>query len=120
MHYAPDKLNENDRMEFTLWIGPLPLHWAAVIEQVNPQGFLDRQIRGPFQRWEHRHTFLPVAENVTEVRDEIQLQLRLHPVFSLIGFGMFISLPILFAYRAWKTRRLIEKPADQSRIQPAD
>ena len=29
MHHAPDVLQEGDEMDFTLWLGPLPVHWLA-------------------------------------------------------------------------------------------
>jgi ligand-binding SRPBCC domain-containing protein len=95
-------------MDFTMWLGPLPLRWLARIEEVSPTGFTDRQLRGPFQEWIHRHTFVPVDESTTAVLDEIELKLRSHLLWGLVGLGMWLSLPLLFAYRAWKTRRLIQ------------
>ena len=40
--------------------------------------------------------------------DEITLKIRVHPIWGLVGIGMRLGLPILFAYRAWKTKRLLE------------
>jgi len=48
IHRAPAVLGEGDEMEFTLWVGPLPVRWLAHIEQVSGEGFTDRQLRGPF------------------------------------------------------------------------
>ena len=108
LHRAPARLDEGDRMEFTLWLGPLPMHWLAGIDDVSPTGFTDRQLRGPFRHWKHRHAFAPVDETTTAVVDEIELALRPHPLWGLVGLGMWLSLPLLFAYRGWKTRRLIQ------------
>jgi ligand-binding SRPBCC domain-containing protein len=108
VHQAPARLHEGDEMDFTLWLGPLPLHWLACIEDVSPTGFTDRQVRGPFKQWIHRHTFSPVDETTTTVVDGIELRLRLHPLWGVVGLGMWLSLPLLFAYRGWKTRRLLE------------
>lgn len=94
-------------MDFTLWLGPVPIRWLARIEDVSPTGFTDRQIRGPFQEWVHRHTFVSLDETATLVVDEIQLALHPHLWRALVGLGMWLSLPLLFAYRSWKTRRLI-------------
>ena len=94
-------------MDFTLWLGPLPIRWTARIEDVTPAGFVDRQIRGPFQEWAHRHTFEPVDETTTEVVDTIEFSLKKHPLWGLVGLGMWLSLPLLFAFRGWKTRRLL-------------
>jgi ligand-binding SRPBCC domain-containing protein len=105
---APAVLTEGDEMEFTMWLGPFPIHWMARIEQVSSTGFTDRQLQGPFAAWSHRHEFVSVDEHSTEVVDSIALNLRRHPVWWLVGAAMRLGLPVLFAYRAWKTRRLLE------------
>lgn len=108
VHRAPARLEDGDEMEFTLWLGPLPVRWLARIEDVSPTGFTDRQLCGPFGSWVHRHAFLPVEETTTAVVDEVELSLSGHPWWRLVGLGMWLSLPVLFAYRGWKTRRLLE------------
>jgi ligand-binding SRPBCC domain-containing protein len=107
-HRAPQVLGEGDEMEFTLWLGPLPVRWLARIEQVTPDGFCDRQLRGPFQEWVHRHQFIAIDNTTAEVRDEIRLSLRPHLLWRIVGLGMRLGLPALFAYRGWKTRRMLE------------
>jgi len=114
IHRAPARLDDGDEMDFTMWLGPLPLNWLARMEDVSPNGFTDRQLRGPFREWIHRHTFAPVDETTTAVVDEIELELRAELWWALVGLGMWLSLPLLFAYRGWKTRRLIQ--AQQNRI----
>jgi len=108
VHQAPPQLGEGDEMDFTLWLGPFPIRWAARIEDVSPTGFVDRQLRGPFRHWVHRHSYVTVDENTTTVMDEIEFSLKRHPWWGLIGLGMWLSLPLLFAYRSWKTRRLLK------------
>jgi ligand-binding SRPBCC domain-containing protein len=107
VHRAPVRLDDGDEMDFTMWLGPLPMRWLARIEDVSPSGFSDRQLRGPFRCWLHRHTFVAVDEATTAVVDEIELEFRSHLWWRLVGLGMWLSLPLLFAYRGWKTRRLI-------------
>jgi len=91
-----------------MWLGPFPIHWKARIEAVSPNGFTDHQVSGPFAEWVHRHNFEVVDEHTTDVVDEIALRLRSHPLWWLVGMGMRLGLPILFAYRAWKTRRNLQ------------
>lgn len=107
MRRAPESLAEGDEMDFVLWLGPLPIRWLARIEAVSPGGFTDRQMRGPFAKWVHQHRFTPIDEQVTEVSDEIHLHLKRHPFWWFVGMGMRAGLPLLFAYRAWKTRRAL-------------
>jgi len=109
VHSAPAVLGENDEMEFTMWLGPLPVRWLAKIEAVTANGFIDRQITGPFRKWVHRHSYDRIDDTSTRVRDEIQVSLDKHPLWGVVGFLMMVNLPFLFAYRAWKTRRLLEK-----------
>jgi ligand-binding SRPBCC domain-containing protein len=108
LDHAAATLAEGDEMDFTLWLGPFPLHWLARIESVSPTGFTDRQLRGPFAEWVHRHTFLAMDKRTTAVVDEINLRLRPQLVWWLVGMGMRLGFPILFAYRAWKTRRILQ------------
>ena len=107
VHQAPARLDDGDEMDFTVWLGPLPVRWKARIEDVSATGFVDRQLQGPFRCWTHRHSFQPIDEETTEVVDEIEFKLAKHPVRGIMGLGMSLSLPFLFAYRGWKTRRLL-------------
>ncbi len=109
VHRAPARLGEGDEMEFTMWAGPLPLRWVARIEDVSPEGFTDRQLRGPFREWRHHHAFVQRADDVTEVVDRVDASLRRHVLWGPVGLAMWIGLPVLFVYRGWKTRRLLER-----------
>ena len=108
MHRSPDILAEGDEMDFTMWIGPLPVHWLARIEAVSSSGFSDRQLDGPFAKWVHCHRFIAINEQSTDVLDEISIQLRPHPLWWPIGLGMRLGMPFLFGFRAWKTKRILE------------
>ena len=48
-------LAEGSVADFTMWFGPLPIHWVAVHSDVNPTtGFTDTQAAGPFEIWVHK------------------------------------------------------------------
>ena len=102
-------LGEGSISDFTMWVGPLPIRWVATHSEVDPlHGFTDTQVRGPFERWVHRHSFIKEDDNVTEVVDEIQAQPGRHPFWYLVSWFMRLTLPLLFAYRAWRTRKALE------------
>jgi ligand-binding SRPBCC domain-containing protein len=105
---APTRLHQGGELTFSLWFGPLPLRWRARIDALPPTGFVDRQIRGPFQFWEHRHTFVPLGAEATWILDEVLATPRRSFLWAAVGLGIWLSLPLLFAFRAWKTRRLLE------------
>lgn len=105
---APEKLASGDRMDFTLWAGPVPIRWVAAIEDVSPTGFTDRQLSGPFGSWTHRHGFERVDDAATDVVDRIEATYKKHPFWGLVGRLMWAGMPFLFGYRANKTRKLLE------------
>lgn len=74
MCHAPDILREGDEMDFSPGVGPISIRWVARIEGVSPNGFTNRQMRGPFAEWFHRHSFIALDSQNTAVVDEISLQ----------------------------------------------
>jgi ligand-binding SRPBCC domain-containing protein len=108
VHSAPARLGSGDEMDFTLWAGPVPVRWVAAIEDASPDGFTDCQVRGPFARWQHRHRFLRVDEGTTDVVDQVEADLKKDPFWWLVGALMWAGMPALFAFRGWRTRRLLE------------
>jgi len=95
-----EPLGEGSLADFTMWLGPLPVRWTAVHTQVTPHGFMDTQKRGPFRTWQHRHSFRELGDGRAEVVDEIEAEPG-----NLLSRFMWLTLPLLFAYRAWRTRR---------------
>ena len=105
---SPPLLRSGDTMSFRIWLGPLPVRWTARIEDAGAAGFTDRQLAGPFAEWVHRHTFDPTGPSSARVTDSIRARLRRHMLWGPVGLAMWLGLPLLFAFRAWKTRRLLE------------
>ena len=108
--HSVEPLAEGSVSTFTLWVGPLPLRWRAVHRDVTDHGFTDVQASGPAARWEHTHAFVPLADGSTEIREHIVFEHRA----GLWGFVTRVlfsrpSLRLMFAYRAWVTRRSLER-----------
>ena len=102
--------------DFTMWLGPVPIRWVAVHSDVSDQeGFTDSQQSGPFRTWVHRHTFRAIDATTTEVVDEIQAEPG-----NLISRFMWLNLPILFAYRGWKTRRVLAMSFEKAKALATD
>lgn len=111
VHSAPLRITDGVEMDFTLHSGPLPIHWVARFEEVSPTGFTDRQLRGPFATWVHRHSFIAVDAGVTEVVDEVSASFKLSPLWGAVGAAMWAGMPALFAFRARQTRAALETGA---------
>lgn len=118
VHAAPATLAEGDTMDFTMWLGPLPIHWIARIEQTTPVSFVDRQVSGPFASWEHLHTYVAQGPATTVVVDQVTAELSANWFWKLVGFGMWISLPLLFGFRGWQTKRILERARDNTASKP--
>lgn len=103
----PDEIYEGAEMRFTLWMGPLPVRWRARFDNVTATGFRDCQLEGPFARWEHVHTFVPIDDQRTEVIDTLTVELTPYPFWRTVGRGMVLSFPLFFAWRQWQTRRAL-------------
>ncbi len=63
VHQAPPRVAEGQQMDFTMWLGPLPLRWQARFEDVTAAGFVDRMVQGPLAAWSHRHSFVAVDDD---------------------------------------------------------
>lgn len=107
--YAPEPLSRGGEMAFNLCLGPLRIKWVAYLEDSSQAGFTDRQLSGPFAEWVHRHSFVRLDAQRTEVIDQIHVRLKPHLLWGLVGSGFVLGLPVMFAYRGWKTRRLLER-----------
>lgn len=93
-------------MEFTLWLGLLPLRWVARIEQVTQPGFVDREVRGPVTTWVHRQPFVTLDAIRAEVVAGVGATLGRHLRWKIVGLGMWLNMPTPLAYRQWRTRRI--------------
>ena len=100
-----DPMGEGSVSDFTMWLGPIPIRWTAVHADVTTRhGFTDSQKRGPFRTWVHRHSFLEIDATTTEIVDEIEAEPG-----NLISRLMWLNVPMLFAFRGWKTRRVLTR-----------
>ncbi|MCG3180259.1 MAG: hypothetical protein BIFFINMI_02617 [Phycisphaerae bacterium] len=70
-----------------------------------PNGFRDRQVRGPWASWEHRHAFEPLPDGRSRMLDEIDYRLPLGPLGLLLAGGVRRDLARSFAYRHAQLRR---------------
>jgi ligand-binding SRPBCC domain-containing protein len=99
-------------VDFTLWFGPIPAHWIARHEPGPIEtSFVDRQVQGPLQSWEHQHLFREVAGGV-ELTDHVEYEHReggFWGIFTRLLFNK-LSLHGLFFYRHLRTRWETRKP----------
>jgi NADH dehydrogenase len=81
-----DELDMRAGLEIDYRIRPLlgiPMRWRTRIDSYEPPfAFSDIQLRGPYRRWEHHHTFTSVPGG-TLIEDDVTYSLPLGPVGEL-------------------------------------
>ncbi|WP_295014932.1 SRPBCC family protein [uncultured Microbacterium sp.] len=97
------RMSENDTVTWDARHFGIGFRMTSVVFDVDePRGFSDRQIRGPFASFEHRHTFESLGADRTLMRDEIAFRSPFGPL------GRIVDALILRRY----LRRLIEQRND--------
>ncbi|MBE0686758.1 MAG: cyclase [Anaerolineaceae bacterium] len=103
-HLEP--LGEGSIAEFTMLFGPFPVRWVARHVNVDPlHGFTDIQEKGPMLRWEHKHSFIVISDEITEVQDRIEYEY--HTGWKDLWTRLLYApatLRTLFLYRAFVTK----------------
>ncbi len=97
-------------INYRLRVHGIFLRWQSVIEEWVPnQGFVDRQIKGPYRHWHHTHTFTPHAEGTLMV-DIVQYRVPGGVLGQLLG-GWYVKrdLARIFEFRRKKVEQLFQK-----------
>ena len=76
----PIAMHAGTLIEYRIRLGGVPMQWLTRIERWEPvHAFVDVQLRGPYARWVHLHTFTPEGAG-TRVRDRVEYALPLAPL----------------------------------------
>jgi ligand-binding SRPBCC domain-containing protein len=76
----PIEMRPGTLIEYRLSLHRVPVRWLTRIEAWEPgRLFVDRQVRGPYKVWHHRHEFEPHPRG-TVVRDRVRYALPLGPL----------------------------------------
>lgn len=106
---APIEMRVGALIEYRLAVHGIPLRWLTRIDAWEPgRAFEDRQLRGPYQLWHHRHEFVELGA-CTLVRDIVHYVVPLGWAGELARV-MFVQrdLDEVFAYRREAVKRWLE------------
>ena len=95
------------RVVLCLRVGPFSQTWTAEHRDYeHGRQFRDRQVEGPFARWDHIHRIEPDGDAACYLEDHIDYALPLGPLGAVCG-GAFTrrTLDCLFTYRHTITRQ---------------
>ncbi len=96
-------------IDYKLKIHGIPVTWRTHIESWNPdESFVDEQLKGPYTKWHHTHTFEKVAGG-TLIHDEVIYRVP-GSVFGKAALSSWIRKDVntIFDYRKNKIRELWE------------
>ena len=104
---TPIDIGEGTIIDFRLRLFGVPFSWRTRIVEWRPgDHFVDEQIRGPYRRWRHLHTFVE-CEKGTRMTDRVEYRLPLQPAGALALPVVRWQLDRIFRYRADTIRRLL-------------
>lgn len=100
----PIDMREGATIDYKLKVHGLPLRWRSRISAWQPpHRFVDEQIKGPYRKWVHEHTFEP-RDGGTFVRDHVD--------YAVLG-GRIVNklfvrrdLERIFAFRTEKLQEI--------------
>lgn len=91
-------------IEYRIRLYGIPMRWTSEItEWDSPRMFEDTQIRGPYRKWVHRHTFEETDEG-TVVTDEVRYRVPGGTVINWLFVGSRVRK--IFDYRKAKLKEL--------------
>jgi ligand-binding SRPBCC domain-containing protein len=98
---GPISMGAGTLIQYRLRLHGLPARWLTRIEAWEPgRRFEDAQLRGPYRRWHHTHTFSR-HEHGTEMCDRVDYELPFGPVGRLAHAALVArDLERIFDFRA--------------------
>lgn len=101
-------IEEGTELTYRLRVHGLPMTWRSRIEEWRPnERFVDVQLKGPYAKWHHTHTFHDRGAE-TLIRDRVLYRLPLGRVGDWVG-GRFVASDVkkIFEYRSARTAELL-------------
>jgi len=114
---TPIFMEDGALIEYRLAWGPVRLRWKTVISQWKPPHFfVDKQLSGPYTRWEHTHSFRE-EDGGTRMFDSVRYELPLGILGEMAHrIRVRRDLERIFDYRAEVIQReFAREPAPKTR-----
>ena len=111
----PVAVHEGALIDYRLGLFGVRFGWRTeIVRWEPPVRFVDRQVRGPYRRWHHTHSFVEVAGAdggpATRMDDEVLWELPLAPLGELAYPLVRAQLARIFGYRERAIRAILGGP----------
>jgi ligand-binding SRPBCC domain-containing protein len=102
----PIEMREGTLIDYRIRVHGLPMRWRSSIATWNPpHEFVDTQLRGPYRRWVHTHSFAD-EDGGTRVRDSVDFEV---PGGRLVSWFVARDLRKVFAFRHGELQRIFNQ-----------
>ena len=105
---SPINMKKGALIDYTINIMFIPIRWRTLITKyAPPYSFIDQQIKGPYSRWHHTHTFTKINENETLIKDTVLYSVPLGFIGRIVHW-IYIErdLKKIFSYRKKKINEI--------------
>lgn len=111
----PISMRQGTLIEYRLKLRGIPVRWQTEISVWDPpHAFVDRQLKGPYKQWIHRHKFIEFDANTTIVEDEVKYRLGFAPFGEALHFVIRRELDQIFDYRELRITELLTADPNQN------
>lgn len=103
----PEPVRKGTLIRYSLRWRIFPIRWTTEIREWDPpNGFVDVQLKGPYNLWHHQHRFIAEAGG-TRIIDEVQYALPFG-VLGRIAHALKVKNDVatIFAYREDMVRKM--------------
>jgi ligand-binding SRPBCC domain-containing protein len=115
---SPVAMRAGTLIDYRIRIHGLPIRWRTeIIEWDPPHRFVDVQLKGPYTRWQHTHTFAE-RDGGTLCCDEV----RYRPRGGALVNRLFVRRDVerIFEYRQKRLREIFGRRPDAGALEEID
>lgn len=95
----PIQMEEGLCIDYRIKIGGIPQRWRTLISKWDPPfQFTDEQLKGPYKKWVHTHTFRE-CDGGTQMTDRVEYELPFAPIGNLAHPLIRRKLRKIFTHR---------------------
>lgn len=112
----PVPMSEGTLIDYKLHLLGIPVRWQARISSWQPPiKFVDEQLRGPYQLWEHTHHFYE-NEGKTIIEDTVRYELPFAPFSEVFHPLVRLQLKRIFQFRQAAVRSCLLGADEQTGV----
>ena len=98
---TPFEIKKGALIDYRLSMHGIPFGWRTEITEWDPPfEFEDKQLKGPYKQWIHRHRFTEPEPAKTLMEDEVRYRLPFEPFGDLVRFLVERKITDIFSHRS--------------------